>query len=208
MGWILVRRMQKGGNLESEYIMFDHVKRVSYWITLGAHVYDPTHCKIMTSCSCDMKSEMADHQKQMWLSLIFVMEKHGVRDVNFAGFMVDSAQANFNAVRVVFGSGDKSVPMVGKEKTCQFHWSQTLDRHTKQFIKPELQEVHKRLCHEYRLCKTRDEVDSAMEAIRAWWFSSGAVSESGLKELNDWLNFWHFRFHQWGSFVSEVRSFL
>ena len=178
--------------------MFDHVKHVPYWTTLAAHVYEPTHCKVMTICCCDMKSEMADHQKQMWLSLISVMEKHGVRDVNFSGFMADNAQANFNAVRVVFGSGDKSVPMVGKERTCQFHWSQTLDCHTKQFIKLELQEAHKQLCHEYRLCKTRDEADSAMEAIRVWWFSSSAVSESGLKELNDWLNFWHFRFHQWG----------
>ena len=42
-------------------------------------------------CYCDMKSEMADHQKQLWLSLIFVMEKHGVRDVNFGGFMAESA---------------------------------------------------------------------------------------------------------------------
>ena len=45
--------------------MFDHVKRVPYWTTLGAHVYDPTHCKVMTICCCDMKSEMANHQKQM-----------------------------------------------------------------------------------------------------------------------------------------------
>ena len=119
----LVRRMQKGGNLESEYIMFDYVKRVPYCTTLGAHVYDPTHCKVMTIFCCDMKSEMADHQKQMWLYLISVMEKHGVWDVNFVGFMADSAQANFNIVRVVFGSGDKSVPMFGKERTFQFHWS-------------------------------------------------------------------------------------
>ena len=47
-----------------------------------------------------MKSEMADHQKQMWLSLIAMMEKHGMRDVNFAGFMADSAQANFNVVHL------------------------------------------------------------------------------------------------------------
>ena len=191
----LVRRMQKGGNLQSEFIIFDHVKRVLFWTTLGAHVYDLVHCKVMTICVCDMKSEMADHQKQMWMSLIAVMEKHGVKDVNFAGFMADSAQANFNVVREVFGSGDKTEPMLGRKRTCQFHWSQTLERHTKQLIKLELQEVHKRLCHEYCLCKTKANADAAMEAIRAWRFSSGVVSEGGLKELNDWLSFWHFRFH-------------
>ena len=114
-----------------------------------------------------------------------VMEKHGVTDVNFAGFIVDNAQANFNVVREVFGSGEKTQPMLGRERTCQFHWSQTLERHTKQLIKPELQEVHRRLCHEYRLCKTKAHANATMEAICTWWFSSGVVSEGGLKELND-----------------------
>ena len=163
----LVRGMQKGGNLQSKFIMFDHVKRVPFWTTLGAPVYDPMHCKVMIVYVCDMKSEIADHQKQMWMSLIAVMEKHGVKDVNFARFMADSAQANFNAFREVFGSRDKSEPMLGRERTCQFHWSQTLERHTKQLIKPKLQEVHKRLCHEYRLCKTKADADATMEAIRA-----------------------------------------
>ena len=49
--------------------------------------------------------------------------------------------------------------------------------------------MHKRLCHEYRKCKTKAAADSAMEAIKAWWYSSGGVSESGLKEMNDWLSF-------------------
>ena len=117
----LVCRMQKGGNLQSEFIMFDHVKRVPYWTTLGAHIYDPIHCKVITIYCCDMKSEMANHQKQMWMSLIAVMEKHGVTDVNFARFMADKAQANFNAVREVFGSGEKTQLMLGRKRTCQFH---------------------------------------------------------------------------------------
>ena len=200
----LVRRMQPGGNLELQWVMFDHVKRISHWTTLGVHVYKPNHCKVMTICVCDMKSEMAEHQKQMWRSLLMVMEKHGVKNVNFAGFMVDSAQANFNAIRKIFGSGDKSKPMKDKEQTCQFHWSMAMERHTRQHIKPKLQAMHKRLCHEYRKCKSKASADTAMEVIKAWWYSSGGVSETGLKEMNDWLNFWHFWFHQWGSFTSEV----
>ena len=94
------------------------MKRVPFWTTLGAHVYDHVHCKVMTICVCDIKSEMADHQKKMWMSLIAMMEKHGVKDVNFSGFMIDSGQANFNVVQEVFGSGDKSEPMLGRERTC------------------------------------------------------------------------------------------
>ena len=185
----LVRRMQPGGDLALQFIMFDHMKRIDKWTTLGAHVYDLVHCKVMTICVCDMKSEMAEHQKQMWRSLLEVMARHGYQRVEFYGFMADSAQANFNAVREIFGSGDKTIPIAGKERTCQFHWSMALDRHTRQHIKPELRAMHKRLCHEYRMCRSKAAADSAMEAIWAWWYSSGGVSESGLKEMNDWLSF-------------------
>ena len=124
--------------------------------------------------------------------MLAVIEKHGVLNVNFCGFMADSVQANFNAIREIFGSGNKSQPMENKERTCLFHWTMILDRHTKQYIKPELQDMHKRFCHEYRKCRTKTDADTPMEAIKAWWYSSGGISESGLKELVDWINFWHF----------------
>ena len=57
----LVKRMQPGGDLALQFIMFDHVKCIDKWTTLGAHMYDPNHCKVMTICVCDMKSEMAEH---------------------------------------------------------------------------------------------------------------------------------------------------
>ena len=66
----------------------------------------------------------------------------------------------------------------------------------------------KQFCHKYYLCKTKVEANAAMEAIWAWWFSLGVVLGGSLKELNNWLNFWHFRFHHWGSFVSEVLSYF
>ena len=53
--------------------------------------------------------------------MLAVMEKHGVMVVQFARFMADSAHANFNAVHEIFGSGDKTIPMKGKERSCQFH---------------------------------------------------------------------------------------
>ena len=87
----LLRCMQLGGNLVLQLIMFDYVKRIDYWTTLGAHVYDPVHCKVMTICFCDMKLEMAKHQKQMWILLLMAMEQYGCKKVEFAGFMADSA---------------------------------------------------------------------------------------------------------------------
>ena len=57
----------------------------------------------------------------MWRLMLAIMEKHGVLNVNFSGFMADNAQANFNAVREIFGFGDKSQPIESKKRICLFH---------------------------------------------------------------------------------------
>jgi hypothetical protein len=70
------------------------------------------------------------------------MLKFNLTKPNFKGFTVDNAHANWNVVHIVYGSRDASVKMVDKERTCLFHWTQLLDRHTKQLIALELQEQH------------------------------------------------------------------
>jgi hypothetical protein len=57
----------------------------------------------------------------MWTKLNEMMLKHGFLKPNFKGFMVDSAQANWNAPRIVYGSRDPYVKMVDKERTYLFH---------------------------------------------------------------------------------------
>jgi hypothetical protein len=61
--------------------------------------------------------------------------------------MVNSAQANWNLIRIVYGSGDPSIMMTNKECIYLFHWIQMLDRHTKQLIKFELQDQHNVFYH-------------------------------------------------------------
>ena len=82
--------------------------------------------------------------------------------------------------------------MLGREQTCYFHWSQSLEKHTKQFIKHDLQDQHRHLCLQYRNAISMDEVETRYLAIRAWWSSSEATLEIGLKHLELWLAFWHF----------------
>jgi hypothetical protein len=187
----LVPRVQSRGDLENEWVMFDHVKRVKDWTTFGLHVYDSEYRKVMTIAVCDIQSERADTQERVWLSMLSILEKHGLMNINFKGFMYDSAQENFNVVRVIFGSGDPTIPMVNKERTCLFHWKMALERHTKQLIRPDLQIEHIRLCQEYRKSQSISDANAAMASIKAWRFSSGSVSEAGLKE-------------QWGSHISHV----
>ena len=80
---------------------------------------------------CDFQSEDKDAEIIFWKNLNHVMARHGVLSPQFQGFMADSAQANWSAVRIVYGSGDPKVPMPSQERTCYFHWSQALEKHTK-----------------------------------------------------------------------------
>jgi hypothetical protein len=88
----LIQRMQLGGDLQDAWIMFDHVKRVKRYTTFACHVYDSCYCKVMTIALCDMMSETHDAQAYLWHGLNGVMVEHGVHNVNFKGFMADSAQ--------------------------------------------------------------------------------------------------------------------
>jgi hypothetical protein len=90
----LVKRMQPGEDLENAWMMFDHVKRVRQWTTMACHVYDSTYCRVMTIASCDMQSEDFEAQIVFWKNLNAIMERNGVVESNFKGFMADNAQAN------------------------------------------------------------------------------------------------------------------
>ena len=120
--------------------------------------------------------------------------------------MADSAQANWNAVREIYGSGDKTVPMEGRERSCLLHWTQCMHRATHQFIKLELRDEHKRLCTQYKHSKTDDEAHTRYLAIRSWWSISGAAMESEIPLLDVWLAWWHFRYRQWGGYMNLVSS--
>ena len=127
----LVKQMQLGGDLQDVWIMFDHVIRIKDWTTMACHVYDSTYCRVMTIAVCDLQSEDAAAQMILWKNLNVVMARHGVPSPKFKGFMVDSAQANWNAIRVIYGTGDATVPMKDQERTCLFHWAQSLEKHMK-----------------------------------------------------------------------------
>jgi hypothetical protein len=52
----LVIRMTKG-DLKTSWVMFDHIKKMHDWTTMGAYVYDPFgHC-LMTIVLCEMKAK-------------------------------------------------------------------------------------------------------------------------------------------------------
>jgi hypothetical protein len=181
--------------------MFDHVKCVKNWTTMACHVYDSAYCRVMTNAVYDMQSEDAAAQMVLWKNLNDIMGRYGVPEPKFKGFMADSAQTNWNAVRVIYGSGDTTIPMKDQEKTWLFHWAQSLEKHTKADIRADLQHQHRQLCRQYKNAASASESETQYLAIQAWWLSSGATSKEGLSRLELWLAFWHFCYRQWGGFM-------
>ena len=114
----LVKRMQPGGDLENTWPMFDHAKHVKEWTTMACHVYDATYCKVMTIAIYDMQSEDTTAQCIMWRELNDLMAKNSIENTNFKGIMVDNAQANWNAVQIVYGNSDPKVPIENHECIC------------------------------------------------------------------------------------------
>ncbi len=84
-------------------------------MTFACHVYDNFYCKVMTIVICDMQYENMEVQCVMWQNLNKVITNNGVLNPNFKGFMVNSAQANWNDVQIVYGSENASEPMVNRE---------------------------------------------------------------------------------------------
>ena len=196
--------MQPGGDLDNAWIMFDHVKRVRDWSTMACHVYDATYCRVMTIASCDMQSEDTEAQLVFWKNLNSVMERNGVAAPNFKGFMADNAQANWNAVRILYGNGNKEDKMEDRERSCLFHWTQNMVQYTEKYFPEELREQHKKMCNQYRTATTLTEADTLYHALQAWWISTGVLGEKALTNLGTWLAFWHHRYRQWGGFMSAV----
>ena len=129
---------------------------------------------------------------------MLLFNQHEVKNINFKRFMADSVHVNFNALKKIFGLRNKNIPIEEKERTCQFHWSMTLDHHSKQLINLELQRRHIKLCNDYWRCRSKVDADLAMTAIKAWWFLSKAYSKSAIKDLTSFLDFWYFPYEQWG----------
>jgi hypothetical protein len=163
----LVKQMQPGGDLEHAWIMFDHVKRAKHWTTMAYHVHDSAYCRVITIAVCDMQSKDAAAQMVLWKNLNDVMARHGIPEPKFKGFLADNTQANWNAVRMIYDSGDATIPMKDQERTCLFHWAQFLEKHTEIDIRADLQHQHRQLYRQYKNAASASESETRYLAIRA-----------------------------------------
>jgi hypothetical protein len=83
-------------------------------------------------------------------------------------------------------------------------YTQSLDRHTKQLIKLDLQDQHNVLCHGYKNAKSLMEANGFYVTICCLGLSSRVASKASVHELANWFNFLHFNVKQWGGFMVNV----
>lgn len=141
----LVNKMRPGGELSDCWICFDFVKRMRDWTTMACHVYNPYVQEMQTIAIGDFKVEDTEAQTLFWTLLNNVMKKEGYKKPEFKGFMADEAQANWRAIRTVYNGGPDNV-MIGQERSCLFHWEQSLQQHCKKCIPSHCQEEFKVRC--------------------------------------------------------------
>lgn len=149
-----------------------------------------------------MKEEDTEAQILFWEMLNIVMKRSGHDHADFHGFMADEAQANWRAVRTVYNRGADNV-MSGRERSCLFHWEQSLVRHTNAYVPKDQQAQHKLLCENWRTVATMDEALEHHRLIRQWW-QIAKVKECDVPALDSWLSWWNVRIAHWGNFMAAV----
>ena len=149
----------------------------------------------MTIASCEMKEEDTIAQALFWEQINLVMLNNGCKVPDFAGFMADEAQANWRAVRMVYNKGPDNV-MDGRERSCLFHWEQSLHIHTQKHVNVKNQDEHKQICRQWRCAETAEEAESQYRFIRAWW-ANGKVADANIPQMDCWLSWWHIRYPHW-----------
>lgn len=86
-------------------------------------------------------------------------------------------------VKTIYVNSDQSLPIVGRERTCLFHWLASLDKVMQNHIKASLQFQYKQLWKDSKYATTIDKVKIKYHVIRSWWLSSNATIEEGILGL-------------------------
>lgn len=134
---------------------------------------------------CESKEEDCESQVLFWETLNRVVEQCGQAPPDFAGFMSDEARANWLAIRTVYNGGPQNV-MEGRERSCLFHWKQSLHKYTKKLISSNKQQEHISMCEAWRNAMTVHEANDCAKRIKEWWNDN--VSIDNIIFLQRWFN--------------------
>lgn len=156
----------------------------------------------MTIATCEMKEEDTKSQVLFWEMINSTMEQSDYPPADFHGFMADEAGANWCAVRTVFNGGPSNA-MEDRERTCLFHWKQSLIKQTRHCVIAVARQEHISLCEQWRLAPTKEDAAMKSKVIKEWW-RKGNVSEERVPLMDTWLSWWEVRIAHWGNLMAKV----
>ena len=157
---------------------------------------------MQTIAICEMKEEDTMSQILFWEMMNDVLLQNGYLPANFRGFMANEAGANCRAVQTVFNNGAENI-MVGRERSCLFHWEQSLQLHTVQCVGKSFQDEHKRLCEKWRCASNEEEATTVYRQIRGWWTTS-KFFDANLPQMDCLLSWWNVRHPRWKKMFIEI----
>ena len=155
---------------------------------------------MQTIAICNMRGEDTEAQRMFWEKMNDVMLRCGHAPADFCGFMADEANANWKAIRQVFNNGNV---MEGRERSCLFHWTDSLNKHTAKYVQPGFQDEHKQMCAQWRTARSKEDITSIFRKIRGWW-AFGKVADKNIPYMECWLSWWHLRYPHWRRHFATV----
>lgn len=99
------------------------------------------------------------------------------------------------AIRSVYNGGSHNV-MEGRERSCLFHWEQSLHKYTKKFVPVDKQGEHIDICEAWRHAKSAKMAALRSTSIKNWWCTN--ISNDNIEPLERWLKWWEQRIAHWG----------
>ena len=103
-------------------------------------------------------------------------------------------------MRQVFNNGNV---LEGQERSCLFHWTDSLNKHTSKYVQPGFQDEHKHICTQWRTARTEDDASALFRKLRGWW-ASGKEADKNILCMECWLSWWHLRYPYWQKHFSKM----
>lgn len=115
--------------------------------------------------------------------------------------MANEAGANWATIRTVFNGGPNNV-LVGRERSCLFHWEQSLQKHSKKLVRKEVLQQHLDMCEAWQKSPSIALANKQADKIRSWWNLN--VAQENIKPLERWFKWWELRISHWGNLNPHV----
>ena len=200
----LAMSMDRNGDklLSREYCHFDgKVNRCPGYTTLTASVYHPTMKRMIKLAVMETEGEAEDNVRIFWEQLdeaIKQVSGDSSSTFNPYGFMCDEAGGIWKSIQNHFPD-----EVLKNSVSCEFHYLQSVNRHTVHAENDELKRRYKKLAKQLMDSATPSAYFETLNLLDNFI----AMRKDGQKHLSNWLRWWDMRRTHWAkAFKCDLSS--